>query len=504
MAKVLQQNPDGSILVQEDAQTHQLDVTTGTMEPLATPIAGRQYLLRRSPQTGEMIPEEVVPPPVVPPVNVADYAVSAPATAPAPVAAPAIPTASTVNTTDVSRTATPEQQAAVLDQIQTGGQQQIKGVEQVMTAQAERTAQEYAAHAQALESQETLLAAEVQKERIRQTRVDQAGQQLQNSLDALSSTKIDPNAWYGRLDTGSQISAGLAIALGAVGQAMMGSANNPAMDIINRAIDRDIDAQKANLDTKKAAAQTAGSIYSQMRDQFHDERTASSATQAAMLKLVDVRLQTIASTTKNKELAGQAMQMSGKINEDIAKKTADVLKDISDKTKIESVTTPLDSSKARKEIYEVVKSHPQLKEYAEVREGLREFQLAIKNKALGAGVISFVAKGLKQGSFGPEMLNMLEWQSIPDQLEGALKKRLGNPNTPMARRLSAFLTAKEASMRSDLGPIFDSLDKQAKSVGEPGLQSFFSVGPMDKSGNAATPLTSMLQGRKRVGETSKR
>ena len=511
MSKVIQQNPDGSMIVEDDVppMEQSFNIQTGIAgEPTPTTQVPKRYLIKRNLETGTFDVEPLDPTSTPSPVTPAEQAASAPPvdasqyTMPqvAPPVAPTQPKMAIKTQQKVEQNVPEAARQDVLAGLNTAQSQQLKGLEISAEAGAKKAAEDMGVYAGQLQEQEKMFALEQAKEGERRTRLDNAGKQLQSSLDDIATTKVDPNRFYARMDTGSQIAAGLAIGLGAMGQAMMGTAENPAMQAISRAIDRDIEAQKMDLERKRGVATVASSLYSQMREQFHDERSATAATQAAMLKLVDMKLQNIAASTKNQELAGAAMTMSGKINEDINVKKGAVLKELHDKITIESTAAPADASKLRGEILDTIKGHPQLKDYAEAREGLREFSLATKSGTLGTGVISFVAKGLKQGSFGPEMLNMLGWQSVPDRVEEALKRTIGDVNSPMARKLQTFLVAKEASMRADLGGIFEQLDRRAKEAGETGLGSFMAIGPIGSS----SQLSGMVQGRKRVGETPQR
>lgn len=498
MAKVLQRNPDGSILVEEDPQTTQFDPITGTSVPLQVPIPGKKFVVRQDLVNGTFTSEPYTEPAPVAPevaVNLDEYAVPPVEATPADASSAPMQNRKVTTRESVQTVGTPEQRGEILDQATLGGNQQLSGAEKAAQVAIERATQESATIAAGLEEQEDLMGMQAEKERVRQEHLDRAGQQLQETFDNLEKTTVDPSRFYSRMDTGSQIAAGLAIGLGAVGQALMNLPDNPAMSAINRAIDRDIESQKMDIDKQKGKAVVASNIFSQMRDKFGDDRLAAEASRAAMLKLVDVRLQNIAASTKNKELAAQAETMSGKINEDIAKTKGAILKELAEKTTIDAATATVDVAKASEEIWKTVDKNPQVKKYLEAREGLREFEQARKSNVLGVGLISFIANGLSQGSFGPEMLNMLRWETIPDQVETALRQRLGgSADSPIARKLSTFLTAQEASMRSSLGPVFERLDGLAKSTGAPGLQSFISIGPTSKLG-------ALSKGKKRVGET---
>lgn len=70
-------------------------------------------------------------------------------------------------------------------------------------------------------------------------------QLLENEkLKLEKETQIDPNRVLG--STGNKILAAIALAFGGLGQGLMKSGNNAAADMLNRIIDRDIDAQKTD------------------------------------------------------------------------------------------------------------------------------------------------------------------------------------------------------------------------------------------------------------------
>jgi len=66
----------------------------------------------------------------------------------------------------------------------------------------------------------------------------------------IKANKIDPNRLWASKSSGEQASALIGIVLGGIGAGMT-KGPNMALEVINRAIDRDINAQTANLDTQK-------------------------------------------------------------------------------------------------------------------------------------------------------------------------------------------------------------------------------------------------------------
>jgi hypothetical protein len=65
----------------------------------------------------------------------------------------------------------------------------------------------------------------------------------------LEQNKIDPGRKWSNMGIGNKILAGISIALGGIGAGLTGSNKNYALEIINKAIDDDIEAQKSNRDS---------------------------------------------------------------------------------------------------------------------------------------------------------------------------------------------------------------------------------------------------------------
>lgn len=146
----------------------------------------------------------------------------------------------------------------------------------------------------------------------RQASADAAQQQFldyQKKSDALqkdyANTEIRP-AGYFEGDLGGNILAGIGIMLGAVGGALQGTGRNAATEVIDRAIDRDLQAQKMNLDKKREAISVLGQNYQAARQAGFDDA------QARMLAKADA-YDAIASYTEAKvaPLQGSVIQQKG-------------------------------------------------------------------------------------------------------------------------------------------------------------------------------------------------
>jgi hypothetical protein len=150
---------------------------------------------------------------------------------------------------------------------------------------------------------ETMQTEQAQKEQMRQQRLDTDMQKLRTTLDDIQKSKIDPSRFYkkpdGTRDYGKTILAGVAVALGALGEQMQGRGGNPALDIIQRSIDRDIEAQRADLANRRAGVGLEMNLLGQMRAQFADERQAETAARIAMLDTYEMKLSQVAAQSKS-------------------------------------------------------------------------------------------------------------------------------------------------------------------------------------------------------------
>jgi hypothetical protein len=125
----------------------------------------------------------------------------------------------------------------------------------------------------------------------------------QEAMDFSEKNRIDPNRYWSKMDTGNKIQAALAIALGGIGAGLMGGGKNYALEIINKAIDQDIDAQKED----------RNSFYNVMLNKHKRHETALSVAKADALQKVQNALNAFNVQTKSAE----AQQASAKLLNDL-------------------------------------------------------------------------------------------------------------------------------------------------------------------------------------------
>jgi putative NADH-flavin reductase len=122
-----------------------------------------------------------------------------------------------------------------------------------------------------------------------QNKMDDYTQSIKD-FKALAGDKVIPGAFLARQDTQGSIMTGLAVALGGIGGALQGTNKNIGLEMIEKAIDKDVAAQQFNMQYKynvsKANIDDQSSLLNKMREKFGDEKSAVLATKNAMLAMV--------------------------------------------------------------------------------------------------------------------------------------------------------------------------------------------------------------------------
>lgn len=164
------------------------------------------------------------------------------------------------------------------------------GQEQAKLAKAKEHA--YAAEMKAQQDFRSKIQASMQNEA-------KEGQAFMNDYAA---GHIDPNRFLNNRTTQEKWQSGLAIFLGGFGD------HNQALDFLNKQIDRDIDAQKAEQGKKQ-------NLFTMMRQKYGDERDALNAAKLAQQSLALVDLQRLEAKAQGPMAKMRAQQMQGALQQ---------------------------------------------------------------------------------------------------------------------------------------------------------------------------------------------
>lgn len=129
--------------------------------------------------------------------------------------------------------------------------------------------------------------------------------------DEAADQKVNPDHWWGSKNVGEKALGVIGIIFGGLSQGQ--GHGNPAMDLMNQFINRDIDAQKANIAQKGKKAEGAQNLYAQKLAQFGNEDAADLATRAQMQEQFKLQLQSEALRSGSPVLMAKAEEQAGPI-----------------------------------------------------------------------------------------------------------------------------------------------------------------------------------------------
>lgn len=157
------------------------------------------------------------------------------------------------------------------------------------------------AQRQMAEAQAAEQARQVEAERARQAQINDRMAAFDNTIRRVQEQRIDPEGFFGG-DFGRRIGAGILVALGQFAAGLTGG-ENAALGIINRAIDRNLESQRANMQNAREGARLEGQALSQFQNLLGDERAAEDAARAAHLAAVQSRLQGMIASARPDQVA---------------------------------------------------------------------------------------------------------------------------------------------------------------------------------------------------------
>lgn len=119
----------------------------------------------------------------------------------------------------------------------------------------------------------------------KQAKIDESLADLQKRSEAVANAKVDPAAFWGEGAQGglARVLGAIAVGMGQYSSSRIGGPNT-ALNIINSAIDRNIAAQRDNIDNQKAGLQAKNSLYAQNLAAFGDKESALLATKINYLE----------------------------------------------------------------------------------------------------------------------------------------------------------------------------------------------------------------------------
>lgn len=180
--------------------------------------------------------------------------------------------------------------------------------------QTERAALTKGAEAEALQGKATAQAEAQFAQQLKQLPTPRQTWQAHQDRDqelqtAVTNGNIDPNRYYSNMGTGAKISAGIAMILGGMGSGFTGK--NVAVDLMQNAVDRDIEAQKAD-QTKNM------NLWKMNRENARTEMEANLATENQMMAIVKAKMMMAAANAQGPVAQARIAPLIAQIDQQMA------------------------------------------------------------------------------------------------------------------------------------------------------------------------------------------
>jgi hypothetical protein len=304
-----------------------------------------------------------------------------------------------------------------------------------------------------------LEAQRIEAEQKRQIYVDQEMSKVRDAVDQMKASKIDPYRFYkhpdGSTNYPKSIAAAIAVGLGALGSTLParygGGVGGPnvALQIIDKAIDRDIQAQRDDIANQRAGVGLQMNLLSQMRAQFSDERQAENAARVVMLETYKMKLEEAAMKSGSEKVIANASVLIAEADQ----REAVLLGDM-------GVKAANDALKGEQIMYG-----------AEMGRAAMQAKAAAAT-AKAAGPVAFPGARIKEGPYQPTkedfkaakpmvaawneakvlLDDLIAWRSKFGQ-EKLNREQLAIANTKLQRLKSAMRKVDETGARLDAGEI---------------------------------------------------
>jgi len=184
-----------------------------------------------------------------------------------------------------------------------GVNQEMAGLQGLAAAEAATAqAQQKVLEQQAVNQQQTLMDFK--------TKAAALDKEINDWKKDLASQRINPNRYLGDMTTMQRVGTTIGLILGGIGGGLTRQ-GNPALEYLNKQIDRDIDAQKANLEQKN-------NLLAANFKQFGNMRDAADMTRVMLAASAQTELQLAAAKSGDEAAKARALQAVGQLNQKYA------------------------------------------------------------------------------------------------------------------------------------------------------------------------------------------
>lgn len=201
-----------------------------------------------------------------------------------------------------------------------GGYKKIEsGIEKAARAGAEQAAKEAGYMKTAQGELERLQFDNQEKEVQRQKFMDKELSDYKGIQDQILNKSVDPNRLWASKSSGQKAMAVIGLVLGGIGSGVTGG-KNVAYEIFENSIQRDVDAQKAEIEKLKDVGSAKRNMYGLYMEKFKDDRQAEAATKLTMYEQMELKMKEAAALAKSPQILANAEKALGELQ--VAKNAA--------------------------------------------------------------------------------------------------------------------------------------------------------------------------------------
>lgn len=284
---------------------------------------------------------------------------------------------------------------------------------------------------------------------------------LDAEVQRVSELKVDPGRFWADRSTADKVLIGASLFLGAFGAARTGV--NQAVNIIDQAIERDLNLQQADIAQQTSGVEKKRGILEQMRATYKDDFLARSAAKVAYLQDAENKIRGIAARYEGQEAQGKAMQLIGQI--ELQKQAANALfmQKYQSMQPVTADTNPTMLTEDQRERFvpgyglaltkdSATKARDLVGTFDSIKTNINELKNILETPAKSispdlrarAGTISSILKGqLRTPLIGPGAVSESEWKLL-DEI-------IANPTK---------ITALDSVTKSRLNTLYERMDIQ--------------------------------------------
>lgn len=149
----------------------------------------------------------------------------------------------------------------------------------------------------------------------RQAELARLNSEYSASIDKFNALSVDPRRLVKNQSTIDTIMSAIAIGIGGFASGMTGRPN-VALEIINNAIDKDIEAQKVEIEKAGGVMKAKQSLLNDLRQRFGDEVAAETAYRNIMAERTKNLLANFATQTQNTKMKAELARMSAQTGQE--------------------------------------------------------------------------------------------------------------------------------------------------------------------------------------------